>query len=277
LFVRAGNFEVDCMGDSSQLRLSDINLAHRIVNECRELWMDPAGWRQHLVEGACELTGITVAHYTEALIPSPASAPRFLCHAATGFPGTSDWKIYQASLAAYPNLFDFFIGSQRLLQNLTLGKPAVALREDLCSNRRWYLSEVYNEYRRPIRGDGNVISIVQHEPSICTVLDVNQNSFDARPTGRTKRQLAYLHQLVDPLIGTELATEHQRGIHGLSPQLRATLEQLLAGDGEKQIATSLGLRHATVHEYVGKIYRHFGVRSRAELMAYFIRRRPEPR
>jgi hypothetical protein len=56
-----------------------------------------------------------------------------------------------ASLAAYPNLFDFYMGSQRLLQNLALIKPAEALREELCPEGPWYRSEVYNECRRPIQ------------------------------------------------------------------------------------------------------------------------------
>jgi DNA-binding NarL/FixJ family response regulator len=63
-------------------------------------------------------------------------------------------------------------------------------------------------------------------------------------------------------------------MYGLSPRLRSTLELLLDGLSENKIALKLEVRPATVHEYVGKIYRHFHVQSRAELMAYFLRRRP---
>jgi DNA-binding CsgD family transcriptional regulator len=241
------------------------------------MWADAAAWRQHLVAGASRLTGMTVAHYAEISIPTPASIPRCLFDVAVGWPRSSDWRIYEASLAAYPNLFDFFIGSQRLLRrldHLALGEPAVALREELCPDRRWYRSDVYNEFRRPVRADDNVISVLKRGPGILAMLDVNQNSGDAKATQRTRRQLALLHRLIEPMIGTELAMEQQRGMHGLSPQLRTTLERLLHGKAEKRIAAELGLRLPTVHEYVGKLYRHFGVRSRAELMAYFIRRRP---
>jgi DNA-binding NarL/FixJ family response regulator len=44
----------------------------------------------------------------------------------------------------------------------------------------------------------------------------------------------------------------------------------LRGESEKQIAQKLGLSRHTVHEYVGNIYRHFGVCSRAELMAMWV-------
>ena len=63
----------------------------------------------------------------------------------------------------------------------------------------------------------------------------------------------------------------------LSPRLRQTLERLLAGDAEKQVARRLGLRPATVHEYVTAVYRHFHVSGRAELMAHFLLfHRPAP-
>src|SRR5215471_2632843 len=97
------------MSRSSILRVSEVAAGHQIVNECRELWADPTAWREHLVAGASRLTGMTVAHYAEVSIPTPASLPRCLFHVATGLPRSSDWRIYEASLAAYPNLFDFFL------------------------------------------------------------------------------------------------------------------------------------------------------------------------
>ncbi len=109
------------------------------------------------------------------------------------------------------------------------------------------------------------------------MLDVSQDIADPRPTQRTKSLLKLLHRLIDQYIGTELASDSQLGVAGMSPKLRATLELLLEGASEKAIAAKLGVRPTTVHENVGKIYRHFRVRSRAELMAYFIRRRPKLR
>jgi len=58
----------------------------------------------------------------------------------------------------------------------------------------------------------------------------------------------------------------------LSPRLRQTLACLTEGDSEKQIAARLGLSQTTTHEYVTALYRHFGVRSRAQLLAHVIKR-----
>jgi len=58
----------------------------------------------------------------------------------------------------------------------------------------------------------------------------------------------------------------------LSPRMQQTLELLLAGDSEKQIAGKLKLSRHTVHVYVKALYRGFGVASRGELLSRFIDR-----
>jgi DNA-binding NarL/FixJ family response regulator len=56
----------------------------------------------------------------------------------------------------------------------------------------------------------------------------------------------------------------------LSPRMRQTLDCLLAGDSEKQIARKLALSPHTVHVYVKALYRGFDVCSRSELLARFV-------
>src|SRR5438046_1434328 len=55
-----------------------------------------------------------------------------------------------------------------------------------------------------------------------------------------------------------------------SPRMRQTLDRLLAGDSEKQIAAHLSVSPHTVHVYVKALYRGFGVSSRGELLAHFV-------
>ena len=57
----------------------------------------------------------------------------------------------------------------------------------------------------------------------------------------------------------------------LSPRLRETLDCLLSGSSEKSIAEQLSLSPHTVHGYVKLIYRHFKVKSRAQLLAQWVR------
>jgi DNA-binding NarL/FixJ family response regulator len=78
-------------------------------------------------------------------------------------------------------------------------------------------------------------------------------------------------------VGIRLATEDHICRDGLSKGLRETLTLLLEGQSEKQVASSLQLGTRTIHDYVTRLYEHFQVTSRAELLAYFIRRTPAPR
>ena len=57
----------------------------------------------------------------------------------------------------------------------------------------------------------------------------------------------------------------------LSRRAAQTLGELLSGLSEKEIADRMGLSAHTVHQYVKTVYRAFGVRSRAELMARCLR------
>jgi DNA-binding CsgD family transcriptional regulator len=56
----------------------------------------------------------------------------------------------------------------------------------------------------------------------------------------------------------------------LSPGQRRMVQELLTGKPEKEIATVLGLSVSTTHQYVKAILRHFGVNSRASLLALWL-------
>ncbi|HEV7302464.1 MAG TPA: LuxR C-terminal-related transcriptional regulator [Tepidisphaeraceae bacterium] len=62
-----------------------------------------------------------------------------------------------------------------------------------------------------------------------------------------------------------------REAQALSSRQLETLEMLLGGLSEKQVATAMELSVHTVHVYVKSLYVALGVNSRAELMALFLR------
>jgi len=59
---------------------------------------------------------------------------------------------------------------------------------------------------------------------------------------------------------------------GFSKRMIETLQLLLAGDSEKEVATKLSLSPHTVHIHVKKLYKRLEVSSRAELMAKCLRK-----
>ena len=60
---------------------------------------------------------------------------------------------------------------------------------------------------------------------------------------------------------------------GLTPRQRAVMLMLLDGLARKAIASQLGITDDTVGDHIKSIYKHFGVRSAAELAARFLRNR----
>jgi DNA-binding CsgD family transcriptional regulator len=92
---------------------------------------------------------------------------------------------------------------------------------------------------------------------------------DAPPFSREERDLVHLFhlELANRLLSPPATTEWPQ----LSPRQSATLECLLGGASEKEVAGRLGLSPHTVHQYVKMLYRRFGVSSRAQLLARCLR------
>ena len=57
----------------------------------------------------------------------------------------------------------------------------------------------------------------------------------------------------------------------LSPRMEQTLRSLLGGASEKQVAAKLGVSPHTVHVYVKALYKKYGVCSRGELLAKWVK------
>ncbi len=74
------------------------------------------------------------------------------------------------------------------------------------------------------------------------------------------------------MIGGPLARVAEPTPMALPPSVRRVLACILEGDGDKQIAAKLGLSIYTVNDYTKTIYRHFGVQSRSQLLARWVRR-----
>jgi DNA-binding CsgD family transcriptional regulator len=171
-----------------------------------------------------------------------------------------------------------FAGISTLWDQMQKQGWVTAAREQLSDAASYHASPFYSEFRRELDCDDYVVSI--------RVIDLPQRPeaiVVGRPHGAAPfgpREIALvklLHDEVAPLVGVRLATEAHLSRDGLSKRLRETLALLLNGCSEKQVASELGLGNRTVHDYVTMLYQHFQVSSRAELLAYFIRRTPASR
>ncbi len=146
-------------------------------------------------------------------------------------------------------------------------------RAHLWSDADWRRSRTFNEIHKPAGIDDYIISLRQ-QPGVSVQHSVwVHRALGEAPFSRLDWWAVHvIHDAIGRRIGTELASCVEPQLVGLTARRREVLSLLLDGDSEKEAAATLGIRPSTLHEHVLAIYRHFGVSSRAELMAWFIGR-----
>jgi DNA-binding CsgD family transcriptional regulator len=146
-------------------------------------------------------------------------------------------------------------------------------RSGLVTDRDWYRSASFNEYRKLGGCDHQLTSIFQVSghgaiTSMCVHRAIGDRDFSPREV----RLMRFFHAELGRLLRGPLVSGIERGPEVLSTRLRQTLAYLLEGDSERDVAARLGLSRATTHQYVTMLYRKFGVRSRSQLLAYVFKR-----
>jgi DNA-binding CsgD family transcriptional regulator len=96
----------------------------------------------------------------------------------------------------------------------------------------------------------------------------------AREVVQNRRRLVanFCSMLGEQMLGETNGNHRVFGGEPLSRRERETLELLLAGNAEKQIAARLSISRHTVHVYVKSLYKRFDVNSRGELLARWVQR-----
>jgi DNA-binding CsgD family transcriptional regulator len=87
---------------------------------------------------------------------------------------------------------------------------------------------------------------------------------------RDRLLLDTLHRGIEGIYRAEESARRVTPAASLPPRLRQTLEFLLTGDTERQVALKMSLSVHTVHDYVKALYAHFGVSSRGALLSKWI-------
>jgi DNA-binding CsgD family transcriptional regulator len=255
------------MGKSDLLRVQDVRDAYRLIGECRDLGSDPALWHSRMLGGMYGLIGAPATG-------GEGSWVNLISHhrQISAFDAGLDARTRELYTAYRRDLGPTGNPIWRALLNVR-GRLVTRTRRQLVSDTEWYRSVVFNEYRRPGKIDHQLTSVYQTSDdgaysAITVVRALGERDFSPRE----RRLLNFFHAELGPLIGRALVSATEPSPVKLSPRLRQTLAYLLEGDGEKQVADRLGLSHDTTHQYVKELYRHFGVGSRAQLMAYVLKR-----
>lgn len=148
------------------------------------------------------------------------------------------------------------------------GDVVTSSRDLLVEDRDWYSSPHVHEVRKACNVDHCIYSANYLPQGMAAFIVLHRAWGDSTPFSARDRNLVQLFHTslawmyrADPVLSGRVAAK------SLPPRLEATLEHLLTGKSEKQIAAALKLSRHTVHDYVKAIYRRYGVSTRAELLA----------
>lgn len=259
------------MAGSTRLRLGDVRAIYELLGQCTELWDDAPAWRHHVVAGLTRLLDSRVGFMvlSDGDPMARASGQPLMLH---GWDDPAQEAHFRKSLNV--PLAQILPEAGPVLARLTHRPFVCASIHEMIPLATWHRSEGFNRYHRPAGTDALVVSMRLRGPGQVEFLGGARAPGDTPLSVRHRRITALLHRELATMIGQRLARSDQLGRHSLSPRLRQTLDGLLAGRSEKQIAHRLHLSTATVHSHVTALYRRFNVASRAELLHYFLRRQP---
>ncbi len=263
------------MSKSQIIGLADVRQIFGLLGEIRERRADPAAWRLHLLSGLTALLGAHVGLTGEMELPYTLDRMRPTNPVDFGWRGDQERKAWQD----YFSRLDISDDPTWQVIYPHVGEPLTKFRDQFMSSAQWYRSEHVQRFRRTSGVDSFIVSL---RP----LPWMNRDHIIYLLRGWGEPPLSLRHQRIVELFHDELVIMLQRDVHNaradplpatLSPRLRQTLQLLLAGHAEKQIAARMTLSRHTVHQYIRNLYRRVNVCSKAELLAKLLAKAPAGR
>ncbi len=255
------------MAQPGHVRLRDLRDIYRLVGECRDHRLDPAAWRAHMLLGLTDLTGSQVGIGGEVFLDTETG---------TVIVDPPPVEVGWAGPWARQRFLDYLrdsgpTGDPMLRRVMQVPRQLVTRsRDQLFDDRDWYRSAHFNDYHRVSEVDQIIQSLYRLPDGRVNVICLMRALGDPPFSARDRRMLHLFHHELGPMIGPTLARAPAAPIPDLSPRLRQTLDCLLSGQSEKRTAELLGISQATAHQYITALYRHYGVHSRAQLLARWV-------
>lgn len=261
------------MSKSSSLRASDLRTLFEIVGECRERGDDSRTWRVHFASRLGELIGADLVFCVETA-GCRKGQPLDLGVAEWGWEHGFNRAGWERALMEFRHNPFYSLGLQHYFRRLAKQDGVACSRRDLIPNREWEPSFDREVVHRVIGVDHvawcfrTLSGTADEQAGVIATREAGRRDFKARD----KALLAEVQGVMVPLIGRGLSQFTEPAPSALPLRAQQVLRCLLEGDGDKQVAQRLGISRFTVNVYTKQIFRHFGVQSRAELLARWVRR-----
>ncbi|MBN9521333.1 helix-turn-helix transcriptional regulator [bacterium] len=263
------------MPHSAALRLADLQAVFQLVGECRELGDEPARWHNHLFAGLARLTGGGVVMGGE-LVGVRTGRTAYVGAADWGWENGFNrvgWERALAELRDNPQLTRTMTVARYVTRTAECDGACLA-RTDLIADRDWDRAWDFRNIVEPAGADHSVYcfrsipGLMAQHTGVIIARALRQSDFTVRQKEIVREAMA----AIAPLVGGPLARLGEPSPRDLPPRGRQVLRCLLEGDSDKDVANRLGLTRNTVNQYAKVIFALFGVRSRAELLARWVRR-----
>jgi DNA-binding CsgD family transcriptional regulator len=252
------------MNPKSPLLESDVRNIVRILGEVSSMKPSADAQRAYIMNELAGMLGTDTWVWGVSPLLEPGSQPVYLFHQTGGFDETRMTRYLQA--VDHP---DSGYMTTSIIESMTeSGKPVTRDREGIIPSERFLASPA-----APLWKAANI------GPLVLALHPIPGHGVSVIGFYRPVDAPAYTEReaLIAHIVLSEVPWLHEAGLPHLAarpapslpPRCRVILNQLATGASRHSIAADLGLSIQTVHGYIRKIFKHFGVHSQAELIARF--------
>ena len=238
---------------AARLRLADVRAVFRLIGEIRELGSDPDQWRPHMICRLRTMLGAHVVVSSEVHFRTTA-APGVLRVVDIGWGCDESQETWRIRTEQPEQPRDYWLAAGVVLP-----------RHD----PEWHEQIVAVKPIRHVYGGTSFILSQYPLPYAGAVdqLGLHRAWGDAAFAPAQHRLVRLLHVELGRLWKQDALKKARDPSQHLPPRLAQTLQELIVGSSEKQIALKLDLSRHTIHNYVKALHQRFGVSSRGELLA----------
>ncbi|HEX2691696.1 MAG TPA: helix-turn-helix transcriptional regulator [Kofleriaceae bacterium] len=259
------------VGGSGQLHVGQVHQLIRLLGEAREIPVERPERGYHLVSGVGRIVGAAVVSVildTDSVQGDQLQRSVTVLFERDGGASLGLEQLSQAASALQP----LVLAMVRLVPREP-GATVTAPWQELATERRWCCVEKMVHYLRPPGCGDAMFSAVR----LRTSSQVHGLGLYRGPEGQAfneeERNLLHVFHvacaglLLSSLPSTAGGGDQDAGYASLSLRQRQTLDLVLDGLSDKEIAGRLRISRFTVNQYTKAIYRHYGVTSRIQLLA----------
>jgi DNA-binding CsgD family transcriptional regulator len=248
------------------LDVADVRAIVRLLSSVIDMPGDLAARRRHVIEGLAAIVGADVWIWVQSKATGPGMLPAQFFRIQGGLRSEQEHTLMiEGSEAPERHVL---IGG--FVHDIDVKRHVTRTRREAISDAAWYGSAFYRKYAEPLDIDDFIYSPYLVGGGVVTAIALYRRKA-REPFGERERTIVHvvtgevdwLHREGNDVPAAERVSE-------LSPRQRQVMWLLVSGHSRKQIAATLRLSEHTVGDYIKALHRHFGVRSRGELLSKFI-------